>query len=181
MAPISFPVALPRVVPVPVWSGLLESNWKPTILPMLFPGAHPPLTCGILSFLSSVYGPGFRFFNALIALSVLSISLCLLSERNQLSLGNLLSKNRLCHVLYEGASPTQVIALDPPTPRLPPWGRVFLRLCLAGMRPGGPGCDDSDGRAAAKRSVSLLLGAATLWILEVQRLIQSCNTVISPS
>ena len=113
VAPINFPVALPRVVPIPVWSGLLESNWKPTVLPTLFPGAHPPLTCGILSFLSSVYGPGFRFFNALVALSVLSISLCLLSERNQLSLGNLLSKNRLCHLLYEGAPPTHVIALDP--------------------------------------------------------------------
>lgn len=125
VAPINFPVALPRV-PIPVWSGLLESNWKPTILPMLFSGAHPLLTCSILSFLSSVYGPGFWFFNALIALSVLSISLCLLSERNQLSLGNLLSKNRLCHLLYEGASPTQVIALDTPPP--PPWGRVFLQL-----------------------------------------------------
>lgn len=49
------------------------------------------------------------------------------------------------------------------------------------MRPGGPDSDDSDGRAAAKTSISLLLGAATLWVLEVQRLIQSCNSVISPS
>lgn len=79
---------------------------------MLFLGAHTPLTCSILSFLSGLRRPGFQFFNAPIALSALATSLSFFSWQSRLSFGELVSKSGLCHLLCE-TPPAHLIAVDP--------------------------------------------------------------------